>query len=106
MTLANLPEPLYKLVERWTDDKPYRDGEYWEGVRVAAKQLEAALRAWDEQLNKLSPALATVDRLGNPSGIFVRQEAVRQQVLGLPAKELHCESSSITRERQKRRQAS
>jgi hypothetical protein len=36
-------EPLEKLAAKWADHKPYRDDEYWEGVRACAGELRKVL---------------------------------------------------------------
>lgn len=40
-----LREALEKLAEKWAEHKPYRDDEYWDGVRACAAELKKVLAA-------------------------------------------------------------
>lgn len=39
-----MPDKVTPLWLRWREDKPYRDDEYWVGVRACANELEARMK--------------------------------------------------------------
>ena len=77
---------LYTLCEELDSQADaFGNSEYKKGLRNASNQLKAQLRAWDERLGQAN-ALSTVDRLGNPAGVFISESFVRDRLLGAPPK--------------------
>jgi hypothetical protein len=79
--MSETPRPLWELVEKWDSDEALPSQAHWDdSKKQAARELAAALGAWDGQLKDIS-------YVGEEFDIPVEGNWVRQQLLGVPPKE-------------------
>ena len=69
--MSETPRPLWELVEQW--EKSWCGPTIGGALQVCARELAAALRAWDEELSKQGWSPRTVEAF--------------ERILGVPPKE-------------------